>query len=380
MAEFTFEELNLNENILKGVYSYGFIKPSQIQINGIKTICEKKDCILQSQSGTGKTATYLLGILNNLSENITNQAIIISPTRELSNQIYNVATQLNKFTKMTINLCIGGTDIKNNIKELRKTNLIIGTIGRLYHMISDKKIYMNNMKCIILDEADVLLSDNNIDDKLKYILDNKTMDTQLILISATMSNNVFNFCNKYMKENYNKLLLKNNEVVLKLISQFYINVEKEEYKFDTLLDLYNLISTSQTIIFSSSIKKVEWLSEQLQLNNFPITTIHSNMTQIERNQVIEEFREGKTRILLTTDLLSRGIDIPLVNMVINYDLPDSYETYIHRIGRCGRFDKKGVAISLIKNKDPYELRLYENLKIKYKLDIDILPDDINKYL
>ena len=177
-----------------------------------------------------------------------------------------------------------------------------------------------------------------------------------------------------------KVLLRNDEIAVNLISQFYIDVETEEFKFDTLLDLYNLVSTSQTIIFCNTIRKIEWLEENLKKNNFPITVIHSNMTQLERDCVVKEFRDGKTRLLLTTDLLSRGIDIPQVNMVINYDLPINKETYIHRIGRCGRFDKKGVSITLVRMKDPSDAKTLFRMKQFYKIQINEMPSDLNQYL
>ena len=194
-----------------------------------------------------------------------------------------------------------------------------------------------------------------------------------------MSINVFNASKQFTHDPI-KVLLKNNEVIIDLISQFYLDVETEELKFDTLLDLYNLVSTSQAIIFCNTIRKVEWLETNLNTNNFPITTIHSNMTQPERDEVVKDFRDGKTRLLLTTDLLSRGIDIPLVNLVINYDLPINKETYIHRIGRCGRFDKKGVSITMVKMEEPADMKMFNRFKHFYRLNIKELPDNIQKYL
>jgi superfamily II DNA/RNA helicase len=168
--------------------------------------------------------------------------------------------------------------------------------------------------------------------------------------------------------------------MVELISQFYLDVEIEDQKFDTLLDLYNLVSTSQAIIFCNTIKKVEWLEENLKKNNFPITVIHSNITMDERNSILEQFKNGHTRLLLTTDLLARGIDIPQVNMVINYDLPYNKETYVHRIGRCSRFDKKGIAISMVRTSDASDLRIIHKLKAIYKIDINELPESLDSYL
>lgn len=379
-----FDNLNLNKNLLKGIYLHGFSQPSKIQIKGINSINTGKDCILQSQSGTGKTATYLLGVLNRLEESNDGycQGIIITPTRELADQVVNVANNLAKYTTHKIIKCTGGTCVNQNRNELSSASVAIGTLGRIYHMVLEKKININKLKFIVLDEVDELLSDG-INDKLDWIF-NKIIKgleqpTQVILISATMSMNVFNASKKFTHDPI-KVLLKNNEVIVDLISQFYLDVETEELKFDTLLDLYNLVSTSQTIIFCNTIRKVEWLEQNLKQNNFPITVIHSNMTQVERDNVVKEFRDGKTRLLLTTDLLSRGIDIPQVNMVINYDLPPNKETYVHRIGRCGRFDKKGVAISMVKMTDPYDTKTFNKMTNFYKIDIKEMPESIEKYL
>jgi len=374
-----FDNLNLNENLLKGVYLHGFTQPSAIQVKGINSINTGKDCILQSQSGTGKTATYLLGVMNRLDPNEKScQAIIITPTRELADQVYNVAGVLSKYTDYKIVKCVGGTDINQSQTELKTATVVVGTIGRIFHMITSKKINTHKLKMIVLDEADDLLFDG-IPDKVNEIFDKSPIGIQVLLISATMCMNVFNFSKKFMHDPI-KILLKNNEIIVDLISQFYIDIETEDYKFDTLLDLYNLISTSQVIIFCNTIRKVEWLEQNLKQNNFPITVIHSNMTQDQRDEVVKEFRDGKTRLLLTTDLLSRGIDIPQVNMVVNFDLPPNKETYVHRIGRCGRFDKKGVSITMIKSSDPTDIKTLNRMKYYYKMDIKEMPDNISTFL
>ena len=374
-----FENLNLNEDLVKGIYLYGFIKPSQIQIKGIASINTGMDCIIQSQSGTGKTATYLLSILNKLDNTINNcQGIIITPTHELANQVYDVAINLSKFTNYKITKCIGGTNFYQNRNELKNTNLIIGTLGRLHHILIESAFNIYNIKFIVLDEADELLN-KGINKNLQDILEKLSTGIQVILISATMSLEVFNLSKKYMHDPI-KILLRNNEIMVDLISQFYLDVEIEEQKFDALLDLYNLVSTSQAIIFCNTIKKVLCLEENLKQNNFSITVMHSNMTSIERNDVLKDFRDGKTRILLTTDLLSRGIDIPQVNMVINYDLPNNKETYVHRIGRCGRFNKKGIAVSLIKTTDQSDVKTLNKLKNYYKIDLNEMPESIDNYL
>ena len=302
----------------------------------------------------------------------------LTPTRELATQVFDVANKLSKYTNYKITKCTGGTDINQNRNELKTASVVIGTIGRIYHMINEKKINIHKIKFIVLDEADDMLSDG-ISDNLKDTFEKAPSGIQVILISATISPNVFYASKQFMHDPI-KILLKNNEVIVNLISQFYLDIETEEEKFDTLLDLYNLVSTSQAIIFCNTIRKVEWLEQNLKQSNFPITVIHSNMTQAERDITVKDFRDGKTRLLLTTDLLSRGIDIPQVNMVINYDLPPNKETYVHRIGRCGRFDKKGVAITMVIMNDPTDVKTFNKMKHFYKIDIKEMPESIENFL
>lgn len=377
--ELGFNDLNLNENLLKGVYLYGFTKPSKIQIAGIQNINSGKDCLLQSQAGTGKTATYLLGVLNRLDFNESKtQVIIVTPTHELAEQVYEVASSLGKFLNIKISKCIGGTDLNTTREQIKNSHVVIGTIGRINHMIKEKRLSLHTIKTIILDEADELLADG-YNEKIQNLFDKCSDGIQCCMISATFTPVIFHVAKKIMHDPI-KILLKNSEVAVELISQFYVNVETEDLKFDTLLDLYSLISTSQAIIFCNTVEKVDWLKQKLIENNFEITCIHGKLTQKEREEVIKDFRDGKTRILLTTDLLSRGIDIPLVNLVINYDLPINKETYIHRIGRCGRFDKKGVSITMVKMEEPADMKMFNRFKHFYRLNIKELPDNIQKYL
>ena len=372
-----FDNLVLNQDILKGLYLNGFNEPSSIQIKGIESINSEKDCIIQSQSGTGKTATFLIGIFNNLFKHPNNKILILSPTRELANQTYTVASKLVKHSKVSISLCIGGTEIKTN-NFYSNSDIIIGTIGRVLHMIEDKKIQINNITNFVIDEADNMANEKDCI-QLNKLISLIPTEAQKVLISATLTHSVFKITDRIMK-NPIKILLKNQDVAVDLISQFYIDVEVEENKFDVFLDIYNLISTTQAIIFCNTIRKVEWLAEQLKAQNFSITTIHSKMTQNERNHIVQEFRDGKTRLLLTTDLLARGIDVQQINLVICFDMPPDKETYIHRIGRCGRFNKKGVSISFIKMNDNNEMKLLNMMKNTYKINIKEMPENIDEFL
>ena len=374
-----FESLELNNNIIKGVYSYGFINPSEIQKKGIKVITSIKDCILQSQSGTGKTATYLLGTLQNLDENINKiQSVIITPTRELAEQVYNVANKLSKYTKINVLLCVCGTNIGLFKKKSKTAHLIIGTIGRIFHMMEDNVFDINNLKQLTLDEADNLLEkkyNNKVFDLIKL-----TSDTcQKCFTSATVNRNLRDIAKKLLNEP-ELVLLKKEDVQVKAIKNFYLDTVEEQYKFDTLLDLYQIISTSHTMIFCNSINKIEFVKNKLEEEGFPITTIHGGLDQEERSKIVNEFREGKTRILLTTDLLARGIDIPEVKLVINYDLPKNHETFIHRIGRSGRFGKKGVSITFVKMDDYKDKKTFESLISHYDLEMEEVPENISSYL
>jgi superfamily II DNA/RNA helicase len=255
---------------------------------------------------------------------------------------------------------------------------VVGTIGRINHMIEAKKLRMDNISCFVIDEADNMTDEKDMTDMNK-LLNNIPNTCQKVLISATLTPSVFKLTDKIMNDPV-KILLKNADVAVDLISQFYLDVEVEENKFDVFIDLYNLISTTQTIIFCNTIKKVQWLAEQLASLNFSITTIHGKMTQQERNDIVQEFRDGKTRILLTTDLLARGIDVPQVNLVVCFDMPQDKETYIHRIGRCGRFNKKGVSISFVRMNDQSDVKFLNMMRNTYKINIKELPENIDTFL
>ncbi len=367
-----FDKLVNDPNILKGLYLNGFNAPSSIQIKGIESINTGRDCIIQSQSGTGKTATFLIGIINQIQKT-KGKALILTPTRELANQVYTVATSLIKYSNLTISLCVGGTEIKTY-----NNDIVIGTIGRIQHMITSKRLNIENITHFVIDEADNMTNEKDCID-LNNLIKLIPVNSMKVLISATLTHSVFKVTDRIMKDPI-KILLKNTDVAVDLISQFYIDVEVEENKFDVFVDIYNLISTTQAIIFCNTIRKVQWLEEQLKAQNFSITTIHGKMTQQERNNIVDEFRQGKTRLLLTTDLLARGIDVPQVNLVICYDMPPDKETYIHRIGRCGRFNKKGVSVSFIKMNDQTDMKLLNMMKNTYKINIKEMPDNIDEFL
>lgn len=367
----SFDDMDLNDKLLRGVYAYGYEKPSAIQQKAIVPFCSGRDIIAQAQSGTGKTATFTIGILSNIDiEQNKTQAIILAHTRELANQIYSVVENIGKYMGVKINLTVGGKSIQENIEELcRKPHIVIGTPGRVLDMINKRHLGVNDLKVLVIDEADELLSNifiNQVYDIFKML----PATMQVGLFSATMNEHFFSITDKFMRDPI-KILVKNEQLTLEGIKQYYINVEKNEFKFDTLCDLYGSFAVSQSIIYCNSKKMVDILANKLQSEEYSVCFIHGDMSQSDRNQIIKEFRAGKTRVLISTDLLSRGIDIQQISIVINYDLPKDLENYIHRIGRSGRYGRKGVSINFITN---YDIDKMKRIEEYYNTMIEELPN------
>jgi translation initiation factor 4A len=366
-----FEDMNLSDDLLRGIFAYGYEKPSSIQQKAITQFISGKDIIAQAQSGTGKTATFTIGMLQNLNINLNKtQVIILAHTRELATQIYNVVENISRYMKLKLNLSVGGISVRDNMDNLKNNpHIVIGTPGRILDMLNKNSLVNEHIKMLILDEADELLSTifiNQIYDIFRQL----PGELQVGLFSATMNDNFFAITKKFMRDPI-KILVKNDELTLDGIRQYYINLEQNDFKFDTLCDLYSGFSVSQSIIYCNSKKIVDVLTNKLNNNNFSVSSIHGDMTQSVRDQIVKDFRDGQTRVLITTDLLSRGIDIQQISIVINYDIPKEIENYIHRIGRSGRYGRKGVAINFVTNYDKEKLKQIESY---YSTEIQELPD------
>jgi len=367
----SFEDMKLNETLLRGVFSMGYERPSYIQSRAIVPFIEGNDIIAQAQSGTGKTATFSIGMMQRLNEgHHATQAIVLSHTRELALQIKNVIESMSQYMKITLNLSVGGTPLRTNMDELRRRpHVVIGTPGRVLDMLNKSAIDKSTIKMLILDEADELLSNiflNQIYDIFKLL----PSDIQVGLFSATMTSDFFKLSNKFMRDPI-KILVKKDELTLEGIRQYYIDLEKNDYKYETLCDLYTVISVSQSIIYCNSRRIVEILGRRLTDDDFSVAVIHGDMAQSERTKIMDEFRNGVTRVLISTDLLSRGIDIQQVSTVINYDVPQSVENYIHRIGRSGRFGRKGTAINFVTE---YDKNKIAELEAYYGTQIEPMPE------
>lgn len=371
ITEYTsFEAMPLQEDLLRGILSYGYEKPSAVQSKGIMPVIEGHDSIIQAQSGCGKTGTFSIAALQVIDTTKEYcQVIIISPTREIADQSHVVVKNLGQYLNISIAGVIGGKKLDHN--EIAKTQLIVGTPGRIYDMINRGIIKMESLKLFILDEADQMLNKGfkeQIIEIFKYV----PPDSQVAIYSATMPNDILEITNKFMK-NPVKILVKKENLTLEGIQQYFIALQTEQEKYDTLTDLYQSISVGQSMIYCSSKKKVAWLAEQLTEAGYPVSSIHGDITQVERDQIMTEFRRGKTRVLITTDLLARGIDVQQVSLVINYDLPKDKESYIHRIGRTGRYGRKGWAINFIMQNDCRTLQDIENF---YSTQINEMPSNV----
>ena len=370
----TFDDLNLKPDLLRGIYGYGFEKPSAIQQKAILPIIKERDVIAQAQSGTGKTAAFAIGSLQLIDVSKDDiQCLVLSPTRELAQQTAIVYQFLGECLKVKVTLLIGGTKLGADLDKLREgPQVLVGSPGRVLDLIRRKQINLSELKTFILDEADEMLSKGFIEN-IKEIISLIPTTSKILLFSATMPKEIVEVTKKFMKDPA-KILVKNEELTLEGIKQYYVYLKKED-KLDVLLQIYRGIEIAQAIIYCNSKRSVDFVSEELKKKGHMVSSIHGDLKQFERDQVMRDFRQGATRVLITTDLLARGIDVYQVSLVINYELPREKETYIHRIGRSGRFGRKGNAINFV---TPAEKEELDSLQKYYNTTIEALPTDLSE--
>merc|ERR1712216_444850 len=369
----SFDDLDLQEGLLRGIYSYGFEKPSAIQQRAIRPVIDGRDTIGQAQSGTGKTATFVIGCLQRINFDTRScQSLILAPTRELANQIHKVVQALGDYLKVKCHVCIGGTSVRDDIDSLRDgQHVVVGTPGRVYDMISKRHLRIDDLLTFVLDEADEMLS-RGFKDQIYDIFKTLPPNVQVCLFSCTMPPEILDMMAKFMRDAV-RILAKKDELTVVGVQQFYVAIEKEEWKLDTLCDLYETLTITQAIIYCNTRRKVDYLADQMTKRDFTVSTMHAELDQKERDLIMREFRSGSSRVLISTDLLARGIDVQQVSLVINFDLPQNMENYLHRIGRSGRFGRKGVAINFVTNND---VRLMKDIEKYYHTQIEEMPMDI----
>ena len=361
-------ELNLKDNLLRGIYAYGFEQPSEIQKKAILPIINKRDVIAQAQSGSGKTGTFSISSLQRVdtTKNCT-QIIILATTHELALQIYKVLTSLGTFIDgLVVKTLIGGTSVQEDIRKIhnKTPHIVIGTIGRTSDMIRKKIINVDYLDLLILDEADEMLS-GTFKDNIQNIIQKCSNETNICIFSATLPDSILQLTDKFMNDPY-KIIVKKEELSLECIQQYYIALENDNDKYNTLKQLFEFLTITQCIVFVNGVNRVTDLFDAFSKEGFTVCCMHSNMSKDDRKKTLEDFRRGNFRLLLSSDLTARGIDVQQVETVINFDIPRSVHTYLHRIGRGGRWGRKGVAINLITRRDINQMRYIEN---HYKISI-----------
>jgi translation initiation factor 4A len=367
--------VGIPELVLRGIYAKGFDTPSAIQQRAIKPIIDGRDVLAQAQSGTGKTCAFTTGALSRVDiSNMNVQVLMLSPTRELANQTQGVAEALGDYAKIKVIGCTGGNPVREDIAALQKgAHVVVGTPGRVFDMMDRNALRREHIKVLVMDEADQML-EGRFREQVECILNMGFPEaTKVCLFSATMPDAVIEVANKILRDPV-RILLPPEKVTLEGIKQWYVDVEQDTFKFDCLCDLYQQIMINQAIIYCNERKRVEWLAKRLQQENFDVGFIHGEMDPKDRKAVISDFRVGKMRVLVSSDLLARGIDVQQVSLVINYELPVQQENYIHRIGRSGRFGRKGTALNLVTAAERKDLAEIEKF---YSTIINPLPGDLS---
>ena len=370
------DDLDIDVNILRGIYAMGFENPSPIQSKAILPIINEKDIIAQAQSGTGKTAAFTIGALSRINlKSETTQVLILSPTHELTKQIASVISGIGSMMEgLRVKILIGGSSIEQDAISLKKTipHIIVGCPGRVYDMMYRNYIISKNIKLMILDEADEMLS-FGFKEQVYDIFTHCDSNVQVALFSATLPSNIYSITSKFMRDPI-KISVTADNLTLEGIKQYFIAVNDDREKYDVLKNLYSFIELSQCIIYSNSVKRVVELFEAMKQDQFPVCAIHSNMDKFERDIAFTEFKSGKARVLISSNVTARGIDIQQVSVVINFDIPKDVHTYIHRIGRSGRWGRKGTAINFITRRDIDKIKEIETY---YNTQIDEFPGTLS---
>lgn len=374
----SFEEMNLSDNLMRGIFAYGFEKPSVIQTKGIMPISEGRDVLAQAQSGTGKTGTFVIGALSRIDESIKKpQVLILVHVRELAIQITSVASALGDKMGVKVLCAVGGNPLRDDIRMLENgCQFVVGTPGRVYDLVSRNALDRSEIRVLILDEADQMLDDLFYKQIMCILEKGFPEKTRVALFSATMPDQVVEVANKILNDPV-RILIPPDSVRLDGIQQFYINLDREDHKFECICDLYKNLNISQAVIFCNKRQKAEVLAEKMSAQGYPVTCLHGELEKPERTRRMKDFVSGNTRVMVATDIIARGIDVQQISLVINYELPMNRENYVHRIGRAGRYGRKGTTINLLL---PEEEPMMTDICEHYTMKVTTLPENISLLL
>lgn len=369
-----FEDFNLDKEIIKALYNLNYKTPSKVQGEVIPRLLKKEDIIVKSKTGSGKTASFGIPICENIDvENNNLQALIVVPTRELSLQVKEEISNIGRLKKVRCSAIFGRQPIKEQIRELKqRVHIVVATPGRIIDHIGRNTINLDDIKYFIIDEADKMLNKGFIED-MEFILNKTSKKSAKGLFSATIDDDIKYICDKYLKTS-NILDIKYSDVFDKkqIIENKMRSLENDKYK--NLKSIIYKENPTSLIIFCNTKDKVKKLYENMKKDGFLVEELHGDMSQDKRIFVIKDFKNSKFNILISTDVAARGIHIDDISLVINYDVPRDKENYIHRIGRTGRKDSYGKAITIVTDKDDkyineieeylgYEIKFLEELKI-----------------
>ena len=367
-----FNELNLSREVLQSIEEMGFVNPSEVQENTIPKILDGHDLLAQAQTGTGKTASFGIPMIEKIEDNNYEslQALVLVPTRELARQVSEELKKLSKYKKFIKVVSIyGGADMRKQLRELKSgASIVVGTPGRVMDHMKRKTIKINDLKFLTLDEADEMF-DMGFRDDMKTIIEKTNSDRQTLFFSATFDNNIKEFSKRY-QDNPKKVIIEKKELTAEKIKQYYLELNRN-MKTEILNRLLLIKKPKKSIIFCNTKRMVESLEVEIAQRGYKVDSLHGDMRQSSRDNVMKKFRNNTIDILIATDVAARGLDVSDIDIVFNYDLPQQAEYYVHRIGRTARAGKKGVSFTFVTNKDYpkfREIEKYANIKME-RLDL-----------
>jgi ATP-dependent RNA helicase DeaD len=359
MGEKKFIDLGLSKNVLDAIDNMGFEEPSSIQAEVIPVLLDGFDAIGQAQTGTGKTLAFGAPILSKLVKGSTAiSSLILTPTRELAIQVNDELVRISKFTRARMLPVYGGQPIDRQIRALRSgVDIVVGTPGRILDLLRRNILDLSSLKFLVLDEADEMLDMGFIED-IEEIIKNSSSERQTMLFSATMPEEIRKLAKKYMKADTKHITIARNTMTVSTVAQYYFEV-KQQNRFETLCRILDVDEPTSAMIFCKTKKGVDELVEALQARGYNVEGMHGDLGQNQRLNTLRKFREASLDFLVATDVAARGIDVENVSHVINYDLPQDTESYVHRIGRTGRANREGTAYTLVTPREYMALKQIE---------------------